>query len=332
MSPRWLGFPLMLAGCVTLDGFIYNPVHCSTVGPDTCEGHGEWNGLCLACETPYDWSRSYPWTAETLSGGEPCVGCAPPPPITIRPVPDGVVVREQPETDDGLATLDAYWLPSHGGDPALAGTTVIYNHGNYGGIEHYQPRVRILWELGFNVYVWDYRGYGKTEPDTLPTAEQFMADARQIRAHVVGLAPDPDRVLIYGYSLGGLPAVEMAVADPGCALVLEAPFTSPQAIARSNATVGFPDSFLSEGRFDNIRKIRDYPGPLLTMIGTADKQFPPDEVRRIAEAAPGPSELWILDGVAHGVDPGGIVEAGIAPYRNRVRGFLEQQAPACLPP
>lgn len=308
--------PLLLAGCLNLDGFVYNPVHCTRVGPDTCDNN-VWDRVCVPCEEEYDWTRDYPFA-----------DFAPAP--ALRPVPDGGVERLSIPSADGEAVFDAYWLPSHGGDPALANTTILYNHGNYASVEHYQPRARVLWELGYNVLIWDYRGYGKTEPATTPTAAQFMDDARQLRAHVATLAPDPSRVILYGYSLGALPSVEGALADPPCALLLEAPFTSTQAIARSNATTRFPESFLSEGRFDNIRKIADYQGPLLGMVGTDDQFFAADDVARLVEASGGPSELWLLDGVQHGVSTGGVVEAGIEAYRDRIRGFLDATAPTCL--
>lgn len=309
---------LLAAGCVNLDGFVYNPVHCSTVGPETCTGNA-WDRVCVPCDEPYDWTREYPYDEVALAGG-----------VSLRPVPEGVAARETLPTEDGEGELDAVWLPSHGGDPALATTTILYHHGNYAGIEHYQPRVRVLWELGYNVYVWDYRGYGKSEPDVPPTAAQLLADARQVRAHVASLAPDPARVVPYGYSLGAVPAIEAALAEPPCALLLEAPFTSTSAIAGANARVGLPETFLSEGRFDNIRKIRSYDGQLLVMVGSEDTFFPAAEVTRLAESAGGDTELWVLDGVRHGISDGGVVEAGIAAYRDRVRAFLD--GTACLAP
>ncbi|MEZ4316832.1 MAG: alpha/beta hydrolase [Myxococcota bacterium] len=313
--------PLLgLAGCVTLDGFAFNPVHCSTVGPSTCEeADSEWDAICLACDEPYDWSKDYPWFDGQLEPG-----------MTIRPAA-GVMQVSVP-SDDGLATFDAYFVPSHGGVPELANTTIFYNHGNYAGIEHYAPRVRVLHELGYNVFVWDYRGYGKSLPDTAPSTAEFLADARQMRDFVDTVAPDPSRVIVYGYSLGALASVEASVAKPGCALFLEAPFTGASAIGEENTLVAFPETFLSDGSFDNIRKIAGYPGPLFAFVGSDDTRFPPSSVERIVDNAGGPSELWVLDGIRHGVSDIGVVEAGVAEYGARMAGFLEQTAPGCLAP
>ena len=49
----------------------------------------------------------------------------------------------------------------------LAETTIVYNHGRYASIDHYMPRIQMLHELGVNVYVWDYQGYGKSLPRRL---------------------------------------------------------------------------------------------------------------------------------------------------------------------
>ena len=311
---------LLLAGCVELDASVYGGVHCSTVGPTTCDGD-PWDSLCKTCDEPYDWGLDYPWFATMLAADE-----------AVRPIDNARVQAFTLPSADGLAELDAYFLPSHGEDPVLSRITVFYNHGNYAGIEHYQPRLRVLHELGYNVFVWDYRGYGKTNPATHPTPRQFLDDALIARVHAEAVAPDPDRIVIYGYSLGAIPAVDSAVQRPGCALVLEAPFTSMQAIARAGGTAALPESYLSAGLFDNQNKVRDYAGPLLAMVGSEDGRFIPDEVARIVDNAAGPAELWILDGVEHGISNGGVVEAGMRAYGDRMRRFFDERAPACVRP
>ncbi len=317
---RLLWLSLVLSGCLNLDSFSFNGVHCSTVGPSTCD-KGIWDSVCVTCEEPYDWAEAHPWDAEfpdMLDGR------------TIRAV-EGVQRHTIP-SDDGLAELDAYWLPSHGGQPLLARSTILYNHGNYAGVEHYAPRVRLLHELGYNVLIWDYRGYGKTEPATHPTAEEFIADARTVREFVKSLAPDPDRIIVYGYSLGGVPSVEMAVTEEPCALFLEAPFTSASLIAEESGKVGWPESFVSEGLFDNERKLREYEGPILIMVGEDDQRFSAETQEKLIENAAGPSELWVLEGVGHGISGGGVPEASLAEYEARMADFLRDNAQGCLQP
>ena len=320
-SFRWLlAAPLLLTSCLTLDGFIFNAVPCTEIDESTCDPDLDaWSQLCIACEEPYDWEKAYPWMPGTLADGE-----------SIRPVDPDLVAQYTVPTDDGEGALDVWMLRAHGDDPVLATTTILYSHGNYASIEHYQPRVRMLHEAGYNVMVWDYRGYGKTTPHEPPTPEQFMADARQVRRWARGMIPDDGRLVIYGYSLGALPAVEMAVDSPGCALILESPFSSFEALGEGNTRLSLGERFFSDGRLSNLSKMPDLDTPLLAMAGTEDRTTPVVKVEELFELAPQPKELWVLDGVDHGIRDGGIPEAGLAAYTDKLRSFLRAEAPACV--
>jgi len=309
----------LLGGCLNLDSFVYNGIPCSQVSAATCEDlDSVWDQVCATCDEPYDWGREYPWEPGTLAEGE-----------TVTPIDPAIVQQQSIATDDGLGTLDLYVIPSVGGDPDLADTTILYQHGNYAGIEPYVARLQFLHDAGYNVIVWDYRGYGKSLPEDSPTSEQFLADARQIRALADDLAPDPARIVTYGYSLGGVPTVEMAATDPGCATFLEAPFTSLEAIATSNSGATMGEQFFSEGRFDNIAKIAGYEGPLLLMVGTKDNKFPVADIQKFYDAAPGPKQLWTVEGMYHGVGKG-VPEGGLQAYLDTMKTFLAEKAPGCL--
>lgn len=310
---------LLLAGCLTLDANVYNPIPCDAVGPSTCEEvESPWNRVCATCETPYDWTEEHPWFEGMLAEGQ-----------TIRPIEE--VQRVVIASDDGRADLDAYWIPSHGEDPDRSAITVLYSHGNFAGIEHYRPRVRVLHELGFNVFVWDYRGYGKSTPNRPPTPEELLADARQVRDHLGLLAPDPERILAYGYSLGAISAVEQATTGSVCGLVLESPFTSMERIASSNTGLGVPETHLSEGRFDNLRKLQGHVGPVLAMVGREDELFPPEDVQRLVDGVVGPTRFWVVDGAAHGIESIGIVEHGVEAYDSMLATFLSDSGVGCAP-
>jgi len=313
----------LLAGCMDLDGFVFNPIHCSRVGPETCEESDlpTWDQACVPCEEEYDWARSYDWIEGTVDAGTP----------DVRPI-GTAVERSTLTTEDGLAELDVYVIPSHGELPELADTTVLYNHGNYMGVEHYMPRVRFLHEAGYTVIVWDYRGFGKSTPDSGPTSEQFLADAHTMLARGKELAVDPDRLVVYANSLGGIPAIEMSVAEPPCALMLEASFTSMSRISKSNSTTSFGESMLSQNLFDNVSKLEGYASPLLVMSGDEDNFFPMEDQRALFDAAAGPKAFWIARGAKHGLSNGGVPEVGLTPYFEAMRTFLETDAPACLAP
>jgi len=307
----WL---LVALGCVNLDSLIYNPVHCTTVGEDTCEGIEEpFDRICTTCDQPYDWQRDYDWIPGTLEDGQ-----------TVRPVAEGLVTQVPISTDDGKATLDAYFLASHGEDPDLADVTLVYNHGRYAGIEHYLPRLRFLHEAGYNVLVWDFRGFGKSEPDALPTVDQQLADAATVLETARKLAPDPDRIVTYGYSVGTFPATGML--DGVCALVLEGPFASLADAAEFGTTLTIPEQFLSSGQLSNYDRLAAFDGPVFGMIGAEDEVVPgPDVQRAFISVGSGPSELWVVEGASHGIAGGGIPEdIGLTTYLARLKGFLRE--------
>lgn len=301
----------LCAGCLTLDSFVHNPVHCSTVGPETCEARGDWDAVCKACDDPLDWSREYPWFDGQLPDG-----------LTVRPIPEARVHRQPVTLPDGTGELDLYVLDAHGDDPDRARTTIVHHHGNYAGIEHYQPHLRLLHEAGFTVIAWDYRGYGKSTEQGPPTPAQFLDDTRLVADLVPTLVPDAERIVVYGYSMGAIPAVEMArLLDP-CALMLQAPFTSLQGSAHASTTLTLGERMLSEGLYDNAARMAEVTAPTLGMTGALDNRFPVDDVREVVESGAGPHEMWVLDGVFHGIANVGVVEAGYEAWVDRMTTFL----------
>ncbi len=313
----------LCTGCLDLDGFVHNPVHCSTVGTATCEDKSDvpMDQICVPCDEAYSWTRDYEWLEGTLDEGTP----------TVRAIATEVQ-QSTLSSDDGEAALDVYFIPSHGEVAELANVTVLYNHGNYAGIEHYQPRLRFLHEAGYNVMAWDYRGYGKSMPEFAPNPEQFMADARSMREYAAGLVPDPARVIVYANSLGAVPGVEMSLASAPCALMLEAPFTSMSRISGSNSGTSFPESFFSQNLFDNVSKLEGYASPVLIMIGELDNKFPQSDLQDMYDAVAGEKELWIVEDARHGIANVGVPEAGLTPYFDKMRSFLQEKAPACIAP
>jgi alpha-beta hydrolase superfamily lysophospholipase len=317
-SMLWI---LPLAGCLNLDGFVHNPVHCSTVGPETCETDNVWDAVCVPCEQPYAWDLDYPWFEGQLEPGQ-----------SIRAIDVLSVVQATLETNDGLGQLDTYFVPSHRGDPALAEITLLFSHGNYASVEHYMPRVRLMHEAGYNVLVWDYRGYGKSMPESAPSADQFLADARLVREYVDTVAPDADRIIPYANSLGSIPTIEAAAHRQPCALFLEAPFVSLGETALGNTTQSFGEGFFSDGQFDNVKNIGRVDAPTLVMVGELDNKFTPEQTRKLFDAAPSPKRFWVVADTKHGIGNRGVPEAGYAAWVAQMRSFLEEEAPACLTP
>jgi pimeloyl-ACP methyl ester carboxylesterase len=306
----------LLLSCLTLDTMVHNGRHCSAVDTWTCEDvESDWDKVCLPCETEYDWAREYDWMEGTLSEGE-----------AIRAVDAARVHDHELETADGLGRLDVVVLDSHGDRPATASLTVLYSHGNYAGIEHYAPRIRMLHEAGYRVVAWDYRGYGKSEPASAPTGEQFLADASTVLDWTLDeLGTDQGDLVIYANSLGAIPATEMSLLRPGCATVLEVPFPGIRDTGQDATGLDMPGSFFTSGQFENTEKIRGYEGPLLVMVGELDDKFPVETERAFVDNHPGPDAFVVIEGAHHGISNRGVPEVGFSAYAETLEDFLIEQ-------
>ena len=267
----------LLASCiVSLDTFVHNATHCSTVSPATCEDVSDVNQrICTACDADYDWAN---------------VG-----------IEADVPVQVTVTLDDG-ETNDAYFIPSSGAHPDI---TLVYGHGNRAGIEHYLNRVGILYGLGVNLFVVDYRGYGKSSDPNEPSEEQLYADILRSRAALdtyleENLSGQAQQIFYFGYSVGALPIMKLAVEVPPCALMLEAPWPSVQAFSNDSTHMGVPASFLTTGVYDNIARVEDLKVPLLIVHGKADDFVLYEHTEVMFAAANEPKKLIPVEGAGHG--------------------------------
>jgi pimeloyl-ACP methyl ester carboxylesterase len=172
-----------------------------------------------------------------------------------RHVPDDLrdLVQFEATLGDSHFTVYGAFARRPAGEMATA-PTVIYNHGNADNIDYYWNRVSLLWSLGANVLVYDYPGYGRT-PGT-PTEEGVYAAGRAAMGYIRGLTTiDQSKVYIYGWSLGGGAAMEMAVENHSAGLIIESTFASVAALTADGSML-VPRSFLMTNVFDNLSKVR----------------------------------------------------------------------------
>ena len=128
----------------------------------------------------------------------------------------------QPGTIDKLAI---WWLPPS--DPAAP--TLLYLHGTFRNLYRNHPKIEALRDAGFGVLAVDYRGWGDSTP-IFRRRRRSLADADAAWAELVRRQPDPGRRVIFGHSLGGAVAIDLASrkhrgVDYG-ALIVESTFTS----------------------------------------------------------------------------------------------------------
>lgn len=239
----------------------------------------------------------------------------PSPGVDLQPEALGIEAREvHPVAEDGVR-LHGFFLPAAGEPTGLA---LLFLHGNAGNASHRLPDAARLAAQGFAVLLPDYRGYGLSEGR--PDEAGVHADARAALFWLEREGFPPEQVVVFGRSLGGAIAVELARGRPLAALVLESTFTSVADMAREMIGVGLGP--LLRGRFDAASAIGEIRAPLLMLHGDRDEIVPFELGRRLFERAPEPKTFETLRGAGHN-DTSAV---GGQAYFARLRAFAVEAA------
>lgn len=180
--------------------------------------------------------------------------------------------------------------------PGRAPLTLLWCHGNAGNISHRLHNIKEIHNrLGIGVFIFDYRGYGRS--GGIPTEDGLYRDARAARDTLVSeLGISQDRIVYFGRSLGAAVALDLALSHPPPALILESPFLSVSAMA--NRTL--PGSgFLFKTSFDSLARIGRLRSRLLILHGDADEVAPHAHGRRLYETAPEPKAFYTIARAHH---------------------------------
>jgi len=180
---------------------------------------------------------------------------------------------------------------------------VLFAHGNGGNLSGRADVLRLFHnDLKVSVLIFDYRGYGKSEGK--PYERGVLSDARAARAWLAKRTGVSEQdIVLFGRSLGGAVAVDMAAHDGARGLILESTFTSLPEVAAVHYP-WLPTRWLMSNRFDSEAIIADYPGPLLQSHGTADTVVPFELGRRLFESAQGKKEFHEIPHGDHNELPG----------------------------
>jgi len=194
-------------------------------------------------------------------------------------------------TGDGVS-LHGWMVPA---EPSRA--LILFCHGNAGNISHRLDNVLRLHQLGMSVFIFDYRGYGRSEGRI--SERGFYLDAEAAYETVKEQAErDSVKLVIFGRSLGGIAAVHLAASRTCAGLILESTFTNLGAMAGEHFLIPMLEMGLAR-RLDALGKIGRVPAPILFFHGDSDEVVPIHFGRELYDAAPNPKEFVTLTGAGH---------------------------------
>lgn len=210
-----------------------------------------------------------------------------------------------------------WWIPSAN----KTAPVILYLHGNASNNGDLGEIAAIFYRLDVSVMLVDYRGYGKSST-LFPNEKRVYEDAEATWQYLTRtLKIKPQKIFVYGHSLGGAIAIELASKHPDMAgLIVEGTFTSIQDLAESMPLLKiFPLEWLITERFDSLSKISSLQTPLLILHGTEDITIPLSMSAQLFAAAPEPKQLITFEGANHNNLP----EVSDREYLRVIRQFIQ---------
>jgi fermentation-respiration switch protein FrsA (DUF1100 family) len=221
-------------------------------------------------------------------------------------------------TSDDVS-LAAWYVPAE-----KARGSVVFCHANAGNMGDRVVTIKAFHRLGLNVLIFDYRGYGSSEGG--PSEQGTYRDAEAAWRFVTEEKDEsPERVVIFGRSLGGGIAVDLAARHEPAALVVESTFTSIVDVGKLHYPL-LPVGLLCRYRYESIGKVPRVRCPKLFFHGSGDELIPIEIGRRLYEAAAEPKRFIET--------PGDHNDAGFLyneSYGRMLEAFLNEALPDAAP-
>ena len=213
------------------------------------------------------------------------------------------------ECDDGVS-IHGLWWPEPQGAPVI-----LFLHGNAQEAYSWSLVREELLPAACRMLLIDYHGYGKSEGKAHEAGLYLDGEAALRWLHERGI--DDGSIVLFGKSLGGGVACELAQDRELKALVLESTFTSLASVARKLFPILPRGASLGEV-YDSLSKLARARCPVLVIHGERDELIPVEEGRRLYESAPEPKELYLVPGAGHN----DVSLVAGPPYARRIAAFL----------
>ena len=196
------------------------------------------------------------------------------------------------QTPDG-ARLFGWYVEAAADRPVM-----LWCHGNAGNIINRLDNLRLLYQMGVSVFLFDYRGYGKSQT-IRPTEKGLYSDAYAAYDYLARIRKiRPERMVLFGRSLGASVAGELAAQRPASALILESSFPSIEAVAKVHYG-GFPAHWFLGAEFRLVDRLPHLSLPTLIIHGEKDDIIPVELGRHVYDVAKPPKEWYVIEGAGH---------------------------------
>ena len=221
--------------------------------------------------------------------------------------------------------IHGWWIPF--ADDTANSPVIIYAHGNGSNLGDLVSRFQRFHTLGYAVMAIDYRGYGQSSGpfpneqrvyEDIEAAWQYLVTQRQIAAN---------RIVVYGQSIGGAIALNLAINHPDAAgLIMESPFTSMRDMVDHKYPLLpklMPIEIVLTQRFDSVQKVRSLKIPLLLIHGTEDDIVPAFMSQLLYGAAIASSNANSTLVLVEGGDHNGLPSFGRDRYSEPIQTFVQ---------
>jgi len=180
--------------------------------------------------------------------------------------------------------------------PNPDGPIILYFHGNAGSLAYYAYELNMMagWNIG--VLAVGYPGYGGN--DGHPTEKSLYAAAQQNYDWLLKQRYSPEKIVLFGHSLGSGVSVNLASKVNAAGLIVSAPFTSMAAMAQKQLPY-LPSYFLVRDRYDSLTKISQINMPVAWVHGSDDLLIPQNMGQRLYDNAKNPKCFRILPDTGH---------------------------------
>ena len=194
------------------------------------------------------------------------------------------------KAEDGVK-LHGWYIPS---DKAVA--TLLFFHGNAGNITHRIENIFFLHHLKLNVFIFDYRGFGRSEGE--PDEEGIHLDSQAAYNAVLDQpGVSVKSLFFFGRSLGGAFAAYTAMKNPAAGLILESTFTN--AVDMADRMLPFLPGWFVSAELNTQSCVSQLKLPKLFIHGTMDNMIPYTMGRELYKAAAQPKEFYSIVGAGH---------------------------------